>query len=265
MSPSPFRTRRLAPEEVRAIVRRAVELADREGGGSTMSEAELAARLAELGLPPEAVRDAVIARDSDLPPDGAGDAARYLVERELAGEVPTHRHADVERALSGAMPGPGRVQRSERGLTWEPLDAGDDLRVTVRSARGCTRVRIEQSFRHRWVKPLGTAAVIGCFTLLLAMLVAGWLRSVPLPISLLLLMGLASLATVAGGAWSTRLVQRSVERRSATLSGAMDRLVIATRAAIAAGPRIAVPAAGGDDDDEPEESVAETPRTLARR
>jgi hypothetical protein len=94
------------------------------------------------------------------------------------------------------------------------------------------------------------------------MLVAGWMRTVPLPLSLLLLTGLATLATIAGGAWSARLVERSVQRRSALLASAMDRVVGATRVAISAGARIATLPA---EEDEPEESVAEPPRRAVIR
>ena len=223
-----------------------------------MSEADLADRLAELGLPPEAVRLAMSGREGDAGDAGGSvDGERYLAERELPGEVPPQRDGEMARALAGAMTEPGRVHTHGRELTWKPLDAGDDLCVSVRSAEGRTRVRIEQSFRHRWVKPLRNAAVIAGFTLLLAMLVAGWMRTVPLPFSLLLLMALSTLATIAGGAWSTRLMERSVKRRSAVLTSAMDRVVGATRTAIATGPRIATPA---PEEEEPEESVAESPR-----
>ncbi len=246
------------------MLQRALELAGEEGGGDTMSEAELAGRLFELGLPPEAVRQAMSGRDGRV---GAGggrvDDLRYLAERELPGEVPPQRDGDVARALAGAMTEPGQVRTSGRELSWQPLDAADDLRISVRSADGRTRVRIEQSFRHRWVKPLGNAAVITGFTLLLAMLVAGWMRTVPLPLSLLLLMALATVATVAGGTWSTRLVERSVARRRAVLASAMDRVVGATRTAIASGARIAIPAL--HDEEEPEESAPESTRRAVMR
>jgi hypothetical protein len=263
MSASPFRSRRLGPEEVRRVLQRALELAERDGGGGSLSEAELADRLTELGLPPEAVRLAMSGREAERGDDGGGvDGERYLAERELPGEVPPQRDADVARALAGAMTEPGRVHTSGRELTWKPLDDADDLRVSVHSGEGRTRVRIEQSFRHRWVRPLGNAAVIAGFTLLLAMLVAGWMRTVPLPFSLLLLMALATLATIAGGAWSTRLMQRSAQRRSAALTTALDRVVGATRTAISAGPRIATPPS---EEEEPEDSVAESPRRATIR
>lgn len=158
MDASPFRDRRFAGPEVRRILRRAAENAERDPATIAVERAltqdEIERLAADLGLPASAVRDAVHEDAGAVPAEGDPSGPRRIFfEDELDGELPVSRHEDVVDAISTALlDDAGRVQIVGRTLTWSPKQTPGDqprqLTITVRARDGRTRVRIDEKLTH---------------------------------------------------------------------------------------------------------------------
>src|SRR6266540_7456682 len=101
MDPSPFRERRFAPADVRRILRRAVDLAERDADTPAaehpLTQEEIERLGGELGLPVTAIRSAVTgdASPADLAASPWKPPRRVVFEEELDGELPALLQEDV--------------------------------------------------------------------------------------------------------------------------------------------------------------------------
>jgi len=158
MDPSPFRERRFAPAEVRQVLRRAAELAEKDpstpAAEQALTQAQIERSAAELGLSNEVVRRAL--SEDGAPSEGgaaeATDGKRVLLEDEVEGELPLERHEDVVDAIQVIMGDAGRAQVVGKTLTWMPAQTMSNpqrqLVVTVRSRDGRTRIRIDEKLNQ---------------------------------------------------------------------------------------------------------------------
>ncbi|MRG91179.1 hypothetical protein [Polyangium spumosum] len=156
---APFRERRLSSAEVRKILRRALDLAERdaetEALASSMTEDELARHAAELGIPGTAIRGAVNERapleeKTEASNELLGAPLRTLLEEEIDGEIGADSHEDLVEAIQTVMGEAGQVQIVGKTVTWTPTVLPQaqprQLSVTVRSRNGKTLVRVDE--RH---------------------------------------------------------------------------------------------------------------------
>ena len=156
MDGSPFRERRFAPADVRRILRRAAEVAERDAATAAaerpLTQEEIERLGGELGLPRTAIRRAIAGDTSTAgeAPEPFGGARRIAFEDEIDGELPASRHDDVVDAIQAATGDVGRAQVVGRMVSWTPAPAMGSqprqLSVSVRSRDGKTRVRIEEAF-----------------------------------------------------------------------------------------------------------------------
>src|SRR5262245_6223499 len=109
MDPSPFRERRFAPADVRRIVRRALDLAERDADTKAterpLTQEEIERLGGELGLPPTAIRSAIAddASPADAAPSPSTSPRRLVFEEELEGELPASLQEDVVDAIAGHL------------------------------------------------------------------------------------------------------------------------------------------------------------------
>lgn len=156
----PFRQRRLPPAEVRRVLRRAIELAEKDSEiqatEQSFSEDELARLAGEIGIPKNSLQQAA-REDSPLetiPAEGAwlGFPLRTLLEEELDGEITADSHEDLVDAIQVVMGDAGRVQIVGKTLTWTPTvtpsGSSRQLTVTVRARNGRTSVRVDELHRN---------------------------------------------------------------------------------------------------------------------
>jgi hypothetical protein len=245
MSGSPFRDRRVPPDEVRRIVKRAAELAmvhADDGAGEALTDEELARRLHELGVPAEIARRAM---EPDAPaqrakaPDGS---TRVTREAELDGMIPPERHEEIAEAISDAMGMAGRVSVVGNKITWVPGGVLVEPCVTVRSKGGRTHVEYVETLANRGQLLVG----FGTLAALSGTIAGGVATGAGVAIAkafeisaqqggtaVLVLAGLLGIgAAAASGAGFLRLFERRVETRSAFADSVMARVVSAARAAV---------------------------------
>lgn len=168
MSDSPFRERRVPPEEVQRILKRAAELAlldpAAEKLGEALTTAELEARLLALGISPEVARRAMEPPPPphELPraPDGA-----VRIERELQidGMLSPDHFEEIAELINAAMKIPGRTSAVGNKLTWSPTGLGLEPSVTVHAKDGVTTIRYVETLAHRGQMAIGfgTLAALG--------------------------------------------------------------------------------------------------------
>jgi len=249
MSGSPFRERRIPPEEVRQIVKRAAELAMVDAAaidsGEALSETELVERLAQLGVPSSVTRRALVATTTPTEPAADG-SLRVVREVELDGMIPPARHEDLADAIAAAMGMPGRVSVVGNKLTWTPGGALAEPAITVHSKDGRTRVHYTETLANRGQRlfGFGTIAGLGGLVAVGAGSVAGVALAKAAEISAqqggTTVFATAAIVGVAGAVASFVGLQRAFERRAKTRSAFADtvmaRVVTAARRAIEASP-----------------------------
>ncbi len=178
---------KLSDREVRAVVRRAAELQAEhptEDGALTIGAVEQIA--AEVGIPPEHVREAVrelgLHAPARKPPVRAGTPAvfdskrnRLLVDREVDGEVAESACELLVEEIQSALGTAGHVSTLGKTLTWSPATPGSEGRrvvVTITRAAGQTLIHIEERLEltswRMWVPAWGAGAgtVIGLLLML---------------------------------------------------------------------------------------------------
>jgi hypothetical protein len=152
LAESPFRERRYSPVEVRALVRRAADIAARPSAGAPTGTAltprEIEDRAAELGIPPAAFRLAL--EEAEAPKEAEPQAetpGRIVIEEYLAADASTDEILDVLRDETRDV---GATEVVGETITWRPLGARrrrsrrPQLSVRIRRKDGRTEVRIEE-------------------------------------------------------------------------------------------------------------------------
>ncbi len=173
---------KLSDGEVRAVVRRAAQLQvehPTENGALTIGAVEQIA--AEVGIPPEHVREAVrelgLRTPAPAPAVRAGTPAvfdskrsRLLVDREVEGEVADATYELLVEEIQSTLGTAGHVSTLGKTLTWSPATPGSEGRrvvVTITRAEGRTLIHIEERLEltswRMWVPAWGAGAgtVIG--------------------------------------------------------------------------------------------------------
>jgi hypothetical protein len=238
----PFRVRRIPADEVRRVVRRAADLAERSPHeGESLTEHELATRLGDLGFPAHAVKQAIAS-----PATGqiiVERGVRRIVELcEIDGEVPAAAHESVAEAIGATMGEAGRTQVVGKKLVWSAARRNTDLSVTVHSRDGRTRVRVEESLGAKWQSLIGGGTFAVLASLMGGAIAADASGSKSLIIAMALAFGVGVFFSFG------RLVQRHGASRSRTLEHALGQVVTAVRASIAPGVRIEQSTEATDDD-----------------
>ncbi len=245
---------KLSDAEVRAVVHRAAELQvehPTEDGALTIGAVEQIA--AEVGIPPEHVREAVRELRMQPPPvpepaKRAGPPAafdskrnRLSVDRQIEGEVAESAYEALVEEIQSVLGTAGHVSTLGKTLTWSPATPGSEgRRIVVRITRGegRTQIHIEERLEltsWRMAVPAwgaGGGAIIG---LLLMMALGEQGAAALLPV--LLFAGGGGYLAVNG------LILGMASHRRPQLEDLADRVAsVAARAAQPALPR----GAGGD-------------------
>ncbi len=160
--------RRYSESEVREIVRRASEIeASRPTAGGTMTVGGVEALAAEVGIPPEMVREAARSlaagpaataagrATSGVPPLPAaavnpwiGGPTRLAFERVVEGEVPDSEFPAMVEEIRAVLNHPGQVTQLGRSFSWTCVRSpgatrGVEIAVSVRGGR--TRITVHES------------------------------------------------------------------------------------------------------------------------
>jgi serine/threonine protein kinase len=152
------RSPRLGEAEAREVMRRAAELdADQPSGETALSIGAIEQVAAEVGIPPERVREAVeeLNRQSDSATvDGATQVPKFfgvpttlVVERTIPGVVPATEYPLLVKEIHARLGMVGHTSTLGNSLTWSPAEpggAGRSTQVTVTSAGGHTSIRIRE-------------------------------------------------------------------------------------------------------------------------
>ena len=166
MSESPFREHRYRPEEVRAVIRRALSRDAERGSGRALTRDELTAILSDLGVSQSAAEQALDQPDSSAvdsgsdPDDWLGGPKRIVYEEEVDGELADDRREDAVEVIREMMGEPGRVESLGRTVTWAPTPVANNqqrrLSVKLRVRDGRTRIRVDED-----LSPLRLGAWLG--------------------------------------------------------------------------------------------------------
>ncbi len=160
---SPFRERRLSPEEIQRVVKRAAELANTDPTsdvGGPLTADELETRLAELGIPKDVARRAM----QPVPPAPAPSAdGATRVEREavIEGMVDPARFDEIADAIASVMKSEGRTSAVGNKLTWTPGGVLMEPAITVQAKDGQTRIRYVETLANRGQVLLGFGTLAG--------------------------------------------------------------------------------------------------------
>jgi tRNA A-37 threonylcarbamoyl transferase component Bud32 len=145
--------RRYSEPQVEAIVGRAAALEATRPTGDGMTLGGIERLAAEVGIPPEHVRQA--ARDVGRPELPApkvnpllGSPTHIVLERVVDGQVPESEYALLVEEMRMATNNLGAVSTLGRSLAWRmvvsPGGTGRDVQVTVSPRGGKTRIRVEE-------------------------------------------------------------------------------------------------------------------------
>ncbi len=232
---------KLGDEEVRQIIERAVELESegslRAGAAETAESGALSLGgveqvAAEVGIPPERVRQAARELEQPLPPvrsyegyelglppppaPGGAPQSTLVAERVVQGEVPPSAHLALVEVIQSSLGVLGHVSSVGSGLTWSPAAPGMDDRkvvVTVTPRDGQTTVHVEERLElsgWRLVAP-GWGSAGGALLALLAITALG--ASIPAVVALVLLFATAGGVVTANSIKSTLADWRAPEIR----------------------------------------------------
>lgn len=155
MKNSPFRERRLAPSEVRRVLRRAIDLEEADGSqAASMTLQELHRLAGEVGLSARSV-DAAAEETPESESEGVaemnpglwGGPSLLRAEATVDGVMDDALKEDVVELIRERV-GVGQVDHLRNTMTWRPLShAGQTPRmvsINLRSKDGRTRVLIEE-------------------------------------------------------------------------------------------------------------------------
>jgi hypothetical protein len=153
---SPFRDAPISPSEVRRILRRAAELAERDpetaSAERAMTRSELERAAADLGLPASAIARAI---DHDENAEAAeekghwflGGKTRIVLEREIPAEPSEREREDLIDEIREVMGDTGTLESVGNNLVWRTTvtrNAPQAFTIRIRFRDGRTRVVIEE-------------------------------------------------------------------------------------------------------------------------
>jgi len=171
---------RLGDTESRAVIERAAELdAELATGGDALSIGAVEQVAAQVGIPPERVRQAAgeLRPRADQrvglhPPMQALKPKNDLtvIDRWVEGELPAEAHLQLVEEIQATMGTVGHATQLGGSLTWSPAAEGASGRKTVVTATlegGRTRIHIEEKYsltEWRMFAP-GWGAAVGALTM----------------------------------------------------------------------------------------------------
>lgn len=219
--------------ELREILARAAQLQVEhptdEGAHSIGSLEQIAA---DVGIPPERVREAVAELERRSPPGGmrqarpsapAHEAKRLLIERTVAGEVSETAYVGMVEEIRATLATVGYVSLFFGGsLAWKttPTDMpGRNIEITVAAHAGRTTIRIEERLDlagARGLIPALGAAGGGLVGILISVALGGNDWAMIIPGGLLALWG--------GFLTASTLIGNDRKRRTPELEALADRL-----------------------------------------
>ena len=158
---SPFRDATMSPAEVRRVLKRAAEIAERDpethnlaGVERTMTRAELESAAADLGIPESAVARAIEHASDDGEIDDAakgssflGGKTRIVLERELPREPTQAQREDLLDEIRDVTGDVGTLETLGNTLVWHATptrNARQSLSVRMRFRDGRTRIVVEE-------------------------------------------------------------------------------------------------------------------------
>lgn len=273
----PFRARRIPPDEVRRIVRRASDLAAidaaAQDAGPPLTEAELSQKLTELGISKEIVDRAMKPIEPSAQEAGDG-AVRVVREIEIEGMLPPERHEEIADVISAAMKMQGRVSAVGNKLTWVPSGILTEPTMTVHSKDGRTRIRYVETISNRGQATLGFATLGGFAGIIAGGLGMGGAVAIAKAAEITSAQGgpaviAASVAIGVGAAVASffglrKAAKSRAEARAAFAEEVVARVVTAARNAIAdekkarVAPSLRVEAADAGEAEREAEAAAET-------
>jgi hypothetical protein len=235
--------RALTDSEVREVLARAAELqVEHPAEQAALSIGAVEQVAAEVGIPPERVRQAVKeleVRAEHAPPAGRMPGrglypnSKLRVERTIDGEVPESAHQAMVKEIQAAFDLVGHASALGKSLTWSPVGAGQAGRkalVTVTPEGGRTRICIEEQQELTGLKivPLGLGILFS------ALFGISILQSLGVPGDLNILI----IPFILGGGWATAnlIFLNGAQDRYPQLERLADRL--ATIAETAARPSL---------------------------
>jgi hypothetical protein len=168
----PFREHRLSPPDVRRILRRAAEIAERDPATAaaerSLTRDELDAAASALGLPQSAIARAV-AHDEDREGTAPGSErslflggpTRLSYAEEVEGEPSQAEREDLLEEIHEAMGETGAIESTGTTTIWKNdpgryRGQGRELTVRIRTRRGRTRIVVEER-----LSSLATALFLG--------------------------------------------------------------------------------------------------------
>ncbi|MBK8253000.1 MAG: hypothetical protein IPK82_10060 [Polyangiaceae bacterium] len=229
---STFRERQLPPAEVRRVLRTAATLAETDpnnvGVERALSEEELVAAAAQLGLSPEVVRRA-IAKPAASPPEKNGPWVRSRLvvhEEEILGHVPEDRYEEVLDAIRKTAGVQGRVESVGKSISWA-MGPAHPVIVSMKVRGNSTVVRVEEKLN-------GGALLAGLSSLAIfpGLVTGGLTMDLAHSAPMAWLFGLAAfLLTMLA---MSALARRNVHKRETLLWNLMEQTTAAVRNAVEA-------------------------------
>lgn len=153
---SPFRDAPISPSEVRRILRRAAEIAERDpetaGAERAVTRSELERAAADLGLPASAIARAIDHDEGEEPSEAKGHwflggKTRIVLEREIAAEPSQREREDLLDEIREVTGDTGTVESVGNSLVWRATmtrNAQQTFTIRMRFRDGRTRVVIEE-------------------------------------------------------------------------------------------------------------------------
>jgi len=181
---------RLGDDESRAVIERAAALdAGLETRGEALSIGAVEQVAAQVGIPPERVRQAAgeLQRRADKRVELSAPVKAVrpkndltVIDRWVAGELPVDAHVQLVEEIHATLGTVGHATQLGGSLTWSPAAEGASGRKTVVTATlegGRTRIHIEEKysltewriFAPGWGAALGALAGFGVFGGLMGM------------------------------------------------------------------------------------------------
>jgi len=221
-------TRRYSESEAREIVRRAAEIEAGPTLDGALSLGGIQQIAAEVGIPPERVREA--ARALDRPAGGMvrggyfGVTGKIEFEQIVDGEVPREDHGWLLREIRETVGQSGQLNETlDESLSWDssPGSQGwtERLQVNVIPGGGETRIRIVEH-------PGYDEQFLGILSVMVGGLAAVVVGAAALSLGGGTVVAVLGGAAVWGGGYAAlrALHQRKVRKRFRILSGLRDRL-----------------------------------------
>jgi hypothetical protein len=157
VSGGPFRDATMSPAEVRRVLKRAAEIAERDPDTAkverAMTRAELENAAADLGIPESAIARAIDLPDEEGEIEDAaegswflGGKTRIVLERELPAEPTQAQREDLVDEIRDVTGDVGTIESLGNTLVWhttQTRNAARTLSVRFRFRDGRTRVVIE--------------------------------------------------------------------------------------------------------------------------